>query len=79
MSDTRRNPRRRVGGGPVVLVSHRATARVGIGNLGYGSWPRESTLEVIATLDELRTKVPPELFEMVERAARQPTVEELDI
>ena len=41
--------------------------------------PKESTLEVFATLDELRDKVPPELFDMVARAARQPTVEELDI
>ncbi len=52
---------------------------VGIGNVRYGSAPRESTLDVIETLDELRDKIPPELFEMVERSARQPTVEELDI
>ncbi len=52
---------------------------VGIGNLRYGSAPRESTLDVIETLDGLRDKVPPELFEMVERTSRQPAVEELDI
>ncbi len=52
---------------------------VGIGNLKYGSAPREATLDVIATIDDLREKVPPELFEMVERSSRQPTVEELDI
>ena len=52
---------------------------VGMGNFRYGSAPRESTLDVIETLDELRDKVPPEVFEMVERSAKQPTVEELDI
>jgi EXLDI family protein len=52
---------------------------IGVGNLRYGSSPRESTLEVIETLDELREKIPPELFEMVERSSRQPTVEDLDI
>lgn len=52
---------------------------LGIGDVRYGAVPRESTLEVVATLDELREKVPPELFEMVARSARQPTVEDLDI
>ena len=52
---------------------------LGIGDVRYGSAPKESTLEVLATLDELRDKVPSELFDMVARAARQPTVEELDI
>jgi EXLDI family protein len=52
---------------------------LGIGDVKFGSAPGESTLEVVATLDDLRDKVPPELFEMVARSARQPTVEELDI
>jgi len=52
---------------------------LGIGDVRYGSVPKESTVEVVATLDELRDKVPPELFDMVSRASRQPTVEELDI
>jgi EXLDI family protein len=52
---------------------------LGIGDVRYGSAPKESSIEVLATLDELRDKVPPELFDMVSRAARQPTVEELDI
>jgi EXLDI family protein len=52
---------------------------VGMGNFRYGSAPRESTLDVIETLDDLRDKVPPEVFEMVERSTRQPNVEELDI
>ena len=52
---------------------------MGVGDVRYGSAPKESTLEVVASLDALRDKVPPELFEMVARSARQPTVEELDI
>ena len=38
---------------------------LGIGDVRYGAAPKESTLEVLATLDELRDKVPPELFDMV--------------
>ena len=52
---------------------------LGIGNIKYGGAPKESTLEVVDSLDALRDKVPPELFEMVARSARQPTVEDLDI
>ena len=52
---------------------------LGIGNIRYGGAPKEATLDVVGTLDELRDKVPPELFEMVSRSARRPTVEELDI
>jgi EXLDI family protein len=52
---------------------------MGVGDVRYGGSPKESTLEVVASLDELREKVPPELFDMVSRSARQPTVEELDI
>ena len=52
---------------------------IGVGNIRYGAVPKESTLEVVDTLDALRDKVPQELFDMVERAARRPTVEELDI
>jgi EXLDI family protein len=52
---------------------------LGIGDVRYGGSPKESTLEVVATLDELLIKVPVELFDMVSRSARVPTVEELDI
>jgi len=52
---------------------------IGMGDVRYGGAPKESTLEVVATLDALRDKVPAELFEMVSRSARQPTVEDLDI
>ena len=52
---------------------------LGIGDVRYGGSPKESTLEVLASVDELRDKVPAELFEMVARSARQPNVEDLDI
>jgi len=52
---------------------------VGVGDLKFGSSPKESTVEVVATLDELRQKVPAELFDIVSRSAQQPVVEELDI
>jgi len=52
---------------------------LGIGDVRYGASPKESTLEVFDDLDALRDKVPEELFEMVARSARQPTVEDLDI
>lgn len=52
---------------------------LGIGDVRYGSTPRESSLEVVDTLDELRDKVPAELFEIVARSARQPNLEELDV
>ena len=52
---------------------------LGIGNVSYGSRPGESTLDVVATLEELRERIPPQLYEMVARSAQQPIVEELDI
>ncbi len=52
---------------------------LGIGDVRYGSAPKESSIEVLATLDELRDKIPPQLFELVERGAKQPPVEDLDI
>ncbi len=52
---------------------------IGVGDVRYGSKPKESTLEVVDTLELLRDKVHAELFDMVSRATRQPTVEELDI
>ena len=52
---------------------------LGIGNVSYGTRPGESTLDVFATLDELREHVPPQLFDMVAGSARQSTVEDLEI
>jgi EXLDI family protein len=52
---------------------------LGIGDLRYGGRPGESTLEIVDTLEGLRDKVPPELFDIVSRSSRQPTLEELDV
>ena len=52
---------------------------MGIGDVRYGQLPKESTLDVFATLDELLLEVPADLFDMVSRSTRLPTVEELDI
>jgi EXLDI family protein len=52
---------------------------LGIGVARYRGTPKEQILEVVDTLEELREKVPPELYDIVLRDARQPTVEELDI
>jgi EXLDI family protein len=52
---------------------------LGLGNISYGSAPGESTIEVVETLDEVRARVPPQLYEMVAGFAQQPTVEDLDV
>ena len=52
---------------------------LGIGNVSYGSTPGESTLEVVATLEELRDHIPPQLYDMVAGPAQRAPVEDLDI
>jgi EXLDI family protein len=52
---------------------------LGIGNLSYGSSAAMSTLDVVTTLDELKPRIPPQLFEMVARASGEPEVEDLDV
>jgi EXLDI family protein len=52
---------------------------LGIGNISYGGTPGESTLEVVPTLEELRDKIPQQLFDMVAGHAQRPAVEDLDI
>jgi EXLDI family protein len=52
---------------------------LGIGNISYGATPGESTLDVVESLDELRERIPPQLYESVAGSARQPAVEDLDI
>ncbi len=52
---------------------------LGLGDYRYGAVPRASTLEVVDTLEQLRERIPPDLYEMVARSAREPTVEDLDI
>ena len=41
--------------------------------------PAESTLRIAESLDELRTLVPAELYDLVADTANQPTIEDLDI
>ncbi len=52
---------------------------LGIGDVSYGNIPGESTLEVVLTLEELRTRIPPQLYDSVATFAKQPAVEDLDI
>jgi EXLDI family protein len=50
--------------------------------LGVHTWAYttgESTLEVFDTLDAMRDRIPPELYDMVSGMAEQSTLEELDI
>ena len=54
-------------------------AWLGLGDFSWAGTTGESTLEVVDTVDALREKLPPELFDMVAAAARQPAVEVLDI
>lgn len=52
---------------------------LGIGNISYGTSPGESTLEVVASLDELRARIPSQLYDMVAGSAQHAPVEDLDI
>ena len=52
---------------------------LGIGNISYANVPGESTLEVVRTLDELRERIPQQLFDRIAGSAQQPAVEDLDI
>ena len=50
-----------------------------MGDVNYTVDPGGSTLEVVETLEQLKDKVPPQLFELVAKSADQPMVEDLDI
>jgi EXLDI family protein len=52
---------------------------LGIGTVNYGYAPGESTLEVVETIEELRERIPQQLYDLVAGSARQPPVEDLDI
>ena len=39
----------------------------------------QARLEVVGTLEELRERIPPQLYDSVATAAKQPAVEDLDI
>lgn len=45
----------------------------------WGSTPPTATLEVLDSLDELRLKIPAELYDLVTAAVDQPVIEDLDI
>ncbi len=52
---------------------------LGLGSVSYGSTPPESTLEVVDSLDELRAKIPPQLYDMVASSPARPQVEDLEV
>jgi EXLDI family protein len=52
---------------------------LGLGDYSWAGSTGDWTLDVVATVDELREKIPPELFDLVAIAAKQPAVEDLDI
>ena len=54
-------------------------AWTGIGAASGGGKPAEATLDVFDTLEELRDRVPAQLFEMVSASVKEPFVEDLDI
>lgn len=53
--------------------------QLGIGRANHTYKPGESTLDVVQSLDEVKERVPPQLFETVARSASRPNVEDLDI
>jgi EXLDI family protein len=54
-------------------------AWTGIGMAAGGGRPAEGILETADPLEELRDKLPPELYEMVASLANQPVVEDLEL
>ena len=52
---------------------------LGLGEFSWVGSTGDATLEVVHTVDDLRDKLPPELFELVAAVAGQPIVEDLDI
>ncbi len=54
-------------------------AWLGLGDYSWLGSTGDSTLEVVDSVDELRAKLSPELFDMVASAAQQPVVQDLDI
>jgi EXLDI family protein len=52
---------------------------LGLGVHSWGFSAGESTLEIVDSLDALREKIPPPLFDMVAAMGNQPVLEDLDI
>jgi EXLDI family protein len=48
-------------------------------NQAWGSTQGEATLDVVDTVEQLREKIPPELYDLIASDAEQPPVEDLDI
>jgi EXLDI family protein len=48
-------------------------------NASYGMSPGGSTLDIIGSLDEIRGRIPTQLYDMVAGLASEPPVEDLDI
>ena len=54
-------------------------AYIGLGVHSWGFTAGESTLEIFDSLDALRDKIPPPLFDMVAAMGNEPILEDLDI
>ncbi|GAA0432776.1 hypothetical protein Acor_06650 [Acrocarpospora corrugata] len=52
---------------------------LGLADSNWGFVQGEATLEVVATVEELRGKVPDEFYDLIAGLGRQPAVEDLDI
>ena len=52
---------------------------IGLGNLTYTFSSGESTLEVFESLEQMRDRIPPQLYEIVAGSVATPSVEDLDI
>lgn len=52
---------------------------LGLGEQFYGASTGEATLEVVETVEELKAKIPAELYSMVAATAEAPPVQDLDI
>lgn len=52
---------------------------VGLEESNWGIVKGDATVTVVDTLEELREKIPAELYDLVAHLAEQPTVEDLDI
>ncbi|MCK2238833.1 MULTISPECIES: EXLDI protein [unclassified Crossiella] len=55
------------------------TSFLGLGEQTWGFAEGEATLEVVETVEQLREKIPEELYTLIARAAEHPPVEDLDI
>jgi EXLDI family protein len=52
---------------------------LGLGNYSWTFSSGESTLEIFDSVEQMRDKIPPQLYDIVAGAVSEPTVEDLDI